>query len=1157
MNGLVLRASRATCLAASSVALGCTLGSGSDLPRSQLQGKEYTPAAAAASVTGAAAACAVTFGVERVGWTMTTPWPTSNGSLYYLNGNRDAQGNLLLGSIDNSGMGGGVVAVDPRTGAVARTYTNPTTTATADNTGSDGGKSAVQVGSYLFFTGDSGQGIARLDAATLTEQTAYREGDPAPRVESLATDGTFLYGNDDVERGKIRRYAIANEAADFTLTAGWTVDLGGRVRGLSYHAPGSAGGDGYVYAASELPEGSSNAGRRVFAIRAAGGTAVPVTTPDGSPLAVPGTTQLYQAIVAHGPATTLVLAVSTVDKLYLYSMLGPAVACATPTVFTSGTPASGEIGLVDAQGAAVGAGLYGIALRGRDLFVVHDQNRLSHLRLAVSGVAMPWDLVDPAAPPAGATPITAPARLSAGAIGIDVGQHGAMTSFRRQGADLLTGDLSPFDPPPGASSAASGGVIATGDVQMGIRPDGALIASDIGLTRNGTGDALSPGCACEGWGAGATGLSGATGGNGGGNMTQEAFWATADRASSATRIGSCLRVIHNYRPWAVAADVFANDVLFENLCDQPLEEVQYARALDWDVPPSEFHEYVTIQGADDPMVVFASDDGFATPFIEARPQIRFTGNAVDDGPEDHGAFIVLRVGSLAPGQTRSLRLFWGAHASEAAALAAIATTPARIYTLGQSEPGGGPATYFFAAGPGGAAGESWGVQPGSAPAAHAGHLGSENVGACQSWQDGSAACSGCAIGELRFEQCYLPNLPVDGYRAHDVDGYVRVRRVLNPTASPVQLAHILALDPGVDGTASASLPPAPNSALGSYADGGLPVPGTSWGTPLFEGAASNVTGDLHHFRLSRDTVTVPAGTPELPGEWVSMDIIAAETAASPSPIFRSDPLALAADSLLRQEAVVVEFQPSTVPGATMLLAGNSEDEYGEELECGENGCYGAGLWRVTRDPLQLGNLGERAAARLPTPPTNVDVGQQPGWESGYPLVRRGGSSGVRGLTATDPQTAAIAARELAYLLDDNDGASQSDWEDAFVLITALRNIGYRNVRTNSNSVTVLGSEAMRRLLLWVNWRFGVTTGAPQVSQDELSMIQHFLYAKALGTPRAVAWTYYHHRAPTKDRDSSRAAIPYQWEAYRRGNCAHEAFPVVQALCYDTSFPDYQ
>jgi len=56
------------------------------------------------------------------------------------------------------------------------------------------------------------------------------------------------------------------------------------------------------------------------------------------------------------------------------------------------------------------------------------------------------------------------------------------------------------------------------------------------------------------------------------------------------------------------------DVTIANSTASDLTDVRYVRVMDWDVPPTEFNEYVTIKGTTTTTLLELShDDGFDTP----------------------------------------------------------------------------------------------------------------------------------------------------------------------------------------------------------------------------------------------------------------------------------------------------------------------------------------------------------------------------------------------------------------------------------------------------------------------------------------------------------------------------------------------------------------
>jgi len=202
----------------------------------------------------------------------------SGSSVYYSDDNLSADGNFLIGVI---GYGPREISIDD--GSVVNGYDN-----TADGTA----KSAIQLGAYIFFTGASGEGLARLDSSW-SSRTAYVNPTNALGVgslcESIATDGTLVFGNDDNYQTNIHAWAISNGATDFTADLQWTATIPGtstaRIRAFSYDA------SGYIYVCGN---GNGNADDRdVYAIRVSDQSVIDMG------IDVPGTDKGY-GIVREG-----------------------------------------------------------------------------------------------------------------------------------------------------------------------------------------------------------------------------------------------------------------------------------------------------------------------------------------------------------------------------------------------------------------------------------------------------------------------------------------------------------------------------------------------------------------------------------------------------------------------------------------------------------------------------------------------------------------------------------------------------------------------------------------------------------------------------------------------------------------------------------------
>ncbi|HDK38043.1 MAG TPA: autotransporter outer membrane beta-barrel domain-containing protein [Thiolapillus brandeum] len=223
-------------------------------------------------------------------------------------------------------------------------------------------------------------------------------------------------------------------------------------------------------------------------------------------------------------------------------------------------------------------------------------------------------------------------------------------------------------------------------------------------------DATSPGCHCEGWGVAANGVSAwASISNGGiNNLTSVSFSSTATSALSISEVTSLagMQITHDFTPSAEAPGrLFSVTVTIANGTGGLLSDVRYNRTMDWDVPPTEFSEYVTIQGYPATSLLSSHDNGFQTPDPLATPNpmdpATLGVNFTDNGPDDHGAAFNFGFGDLPEGEEITFYIYYGAASSEAEALEALGLVGAEVYSLGQSNTTDGPtlgtpATYIFA-----------------------------------------------------------------------------------------------------------------------------------------------------------------------------------------------------------------------------------------------------------------------------------------------------------------------------------------------------------------------------------------------------------------------------------------------------------------------------
>lgn len=232
-------------------------------------------------------------------------------------------------------------------------------------------------------------------------------------------------------------------------------------------------------------------------------------------------------------------------------------------------------------------------------------------------------------------------------------------------------------------------------------------------------DSTAPGCLCEGWGVAVTRSDGnrvsgfANEAAGSGGLTGGTFSSTTTRATSQIGLSDAPVVITHAYGVSIAPNLFQGNITITNTGSTTLSDVVYRRAMDWDVPNTEFSEYVTHKGvvanleSNGGAIRYASDNGFASsnPLVGAGAIIGATVNTdfIDSGPTDHGSVFDFAFGSLGAGESRTFNIFYGAAATKAGALSALATINADVYSLGQSMGGGGGAnddapTFIFAFG---------------------------------------------------------------------------------------------------------------------------------------------------------------------------------------------------------------------------------------------------------------------------------------------------------------------------------------------------------------------------------------------------------------------------------------------------------------------------
>ena len=230
----------------------------------------------------------------------------------------------------------------------------------------------------------------------------------------------------------------------------------------------------------------------------------------------------------------------------------------------------------------------------------------------------------------------------------------------------------------------------------------------LGLSFIPVGDATSPGCLCEGWGVSATTGGGPVSGYANVsvdtvvNLAVDGFVSAVSSATSDVHLISNpgIRVRQAYSEADVVPSVFfKNEVTISNTTGEDISDVRYVRVMDWDVPPTEFDEFVTILGTGTTSLLERShNNGFhtANPLVDGPlgNPITVDSDFVDyfspgipgsSSEGDHGAYFRFNFGDLANGDTHEFTVYYGAARSEKEALAAIAAEGIELFSLGQAD----------------------------------------------------------------------------------------------------------------------------------------------------------------------------------------------------------------------------------------------------------------------------------------------------------------------------------------------------------------------------------------------------------------------------------------------------------------------------------------
>ncbi|MGZ5202715.1 MAG: PEP-CTERM sorting domain-containing protein [Telluria sp.] len=244
-----------------------------------------------------------------------------------------------------------------------------------------------------------------------------------------------------------------------------------------------------------------------------------------------------------------------------------------------------------------------------------------------------------------------------------------------------------------SAASATPVVFSTGLIQMGVSDSGALGGMGVGLI-GPTGDAITPGCLCEGWGAAANGISAAAyaGGPAMGILTSSTSGAGSN-GSTVTTLSNGLQVEQTYSS-AAGGSLFNVHVNLKNISGAALSDVRYARTLDWDVSPGYFdNNYTTLYGGTPSgpggKVLTTSTDPFALP----DPMLTRSQNMnmnVTNVLGDLGSYFVFGFGNLATGASVDFDTYIGAGNTVKALLTSLGSVgvEAYSYTTGDATAGG-------------------------------------------------------------------------------------------------------------------------------------------------------------------------------------------------------------------------------------------------------------------------------------------------------------------------------------------------------------------------------------------------------------------------------------------------------------------------------------
>ena len=151
-------------------------------------------------------------------------------------------------------------------------------------------------------------------------------------------------------------------------------------------------------------------------------------------------------------------------------------------------------------------------------------------------------------------------------------------------------------------------------------------------------------------------------------------------------IGGSMRVTHDFHPSPITPNLYEIDVTIENLTEEELADIRYRRVTDWDVEPTVFSEYVTIQGGGARTCCSTATMASRQPIHwgSGRASQRLVTSSIP-GPFDHGALFDFGFGALGCWCAAIVHDLLRGRSDRVAAESALDAVGAEVYSLAQPD----------------------------------------------------------------------------------------------------------------------------------------------------------------------------------------------------------------------------------------------------------------------------------------------------------------------------------------------------------------------------------------------------------------------------------------------------------------------------------------